>query len=102
MELNAEEGGALTGLYRTAVGNVPESTSYPISGRYSSLPGGEALLGWTVSWNQQAPSLQSISSWTGRVSQNEGATTISTTWILVKDDAKWCSTLTNQDLFTKH
>jgi len=97
----------LTGYYQLIEGNCL-SRRHPLSGRFTLLPNGNALLGWIVTW-KVIP--KSITTWSATFSLNEKLdflpeykTTpyiISTWFELTSNNPQRTSVLTNKDYFYK-
>jgi hypothetical protein len=97
LDLNADEGGALTGTFRSSVGGV--DGGHPVSGFFSPGPGGpDGAVGFAVSWR----SAHSVTVWSGRYRAGDDA--IVTTWLLSEapsEHGEWRSTSVGHDEFRR-
>jgi hypothetical protein len=73
-----EHGGALAGVYRTAIGAADHGRAYPLTGWRNGR-----CLGFTVSW---APESDSVTAWTALL-HDDGAPALHALWVLVRDRA---------------
>jgi len=95
-------GGQLSGIYHTAVGDA--EGIYPLTGRINtSVETGQAI-GFVVVWQNEWRDSNSVTAWSGQTQVINGADTIITTWLLtdetpVEDD--WKSTIVGKDTFTR-
>ncbi len=70
-----ERTGALSGVYRTAVGAADQGKTYPLTGWRNGR-----CLGFTASW---APESDSVTAWTALL-HDDGAPALHTVWVLVR------------------
>ena len=98
-------GGALSGIYETAVGYA--SGQYTLEGRYNTSPssGGQAM-SWAVAWQNAYLNSNSATGWSGQYQKNvdTGEEEIYTLWLLASEmesDEDWASTNVGQDTFTR-
>ena len=72
----SEQAGALSGIYRTAIGAADLGRDYPLTGWRNGR-----CVGFTVSWG---PDSDSVTAWTGLMHDDGGAPALHTVWVLVR------------------
>jgi hypothetical protein len=102
MELTLQNG-QVSGTYESSVGAAAGKGPYKLSGRTDTDQDLESQnIGFTVSWENDKGSLDSVTSWSGQMQTIEGKEIISTFWILTietKADVNWKSRLIGSDRF---
>lgn len=106
VEIRVDDGGQITGSYRSGKGRAAAGIDYPIQGRLN----GELIV-FYVDWRNQESNLAAITSFMGRCSVDEhGCDSIHTVWLLARefdDEAQahrtqvWNTFLTNSDVFLR-
>jgi hypothetical protein len=103
MEISVN-GASISGTYWTAVGNA--SGRYALVGQINTSPnaGGQAVA-WTVVWNNQSGSSNSVTAWSGQYQTIQGSEEIYTFWTLTSEldpDEDWQAANIGQDTFTRN
>lgn len=99
MEIS-EHDSVISGKYHTAVG-APKG-QYQIVGRIDLNNTQNKAIGWTVVWENEFGSFDSVTTWSGQYQIVSGQEMIITTWLLTKEtnpQDDWRSTLIGHDKF---
>ena len=105
MELTLHDDGSLTGLYTTAVGNVPPSAWYRLYGGYDAVTLNSkkmGTIGFVVSWQNGVSNSSSTTSWNGIYDNARAVPEIRTMWLLTSyatPQDEWGSTRIKHDKF---
>jgi Avidin family len=103
MNLTAEEGGALSGTYKSKVGATDE---YLLAGRFYAYPPENKFgytVGWAVTFYDGTSGVNSTTAWSGQYF-DDGVERILTHWLLSRGnilDSLWESTLVGHVTFTR-
>ena len=99
MDLNVDAAGAVTGIYRTAVGSPGNKEEFPLAGFATG-----DLLSFTVNFGKYG----SLTSWAGQHTVEGGAEKIRTMWLLARNVVEskeekemWGAILTGADTFRR-
>ena len=104
MVLTQEEGGLLSGTYRTIVGNA-EYWYVLVGATNLNATSNQAAVGFTVVWNNEAyGDSHSVITWSGQYQNVDSEEYIRTTWLLTSETpvaSNWASTQIGMDTFTR-